>query len=87
MVFLKLLLLGMRRKAGTDKPMHPEGKSEMKLTSHQLFSEEMLYRGWPGGTEVKFMSSFLAAWGSPVGIPGMDLGTAAQAMLWQGSHI
>ena len=44
-------------------------------------------RGWPGGAEVKFSRSALAALGSPVQIPGTDLHTAWQAMLWQVCHI
>ena len=32
---------------------------------------------------VKFTDSTLAAWGSQVQIPGMDLHTTHQAMLWE----
>ena len=39
------------------------------------------YIGQPGGVVVKSVHSALAAWGSPVQIPGMDLPTAYQAML------
>ena len=39
-------------------------------------------RGWPSGVVVKFACSTLAAWGSWVQIPGMDLDTAHQAMKW-----
>ena len=42
---------------------------------------------WPGGTMVKLAHSSSVAWGSPVQIPGADLCTACQAMLWQVSHI
>ena len=38
--------------------------------------------GQPGGAAVKFVHSALAARGSPVRIPGEDLHTAYQAMLW-----
>ena len=41
------------------------------------------YRGWSSGEAVKFMSSALAAQGLQVRIPGADLHTAHQAMLWQ----
>ena len=43
--------------------------------------------GQPGGTAVKFPCSVLAARGLLVQIPGADLRTAHQAMLWQASHI
>ena len=36
---------------------------------------------------VKFVHSASVAWGSLVWIPGVDLPTAHQAMLWQVSHI
>ena len=39
--------------------------------------------GWPGGVVVKFVCSALAAQGSRVQIPGVDLHTTHQAMLWQ----
>ena len=39
-------------------------------------------QGWPGGTVVKFACSTSAAWGLWAQIPGADLGTAHQAMLW-----
>ena len=42
-----------------------------------------LLRGQPGGVVVKFTPSALAAWGSQFQIPGMDLHSAHQAMLWQ----
>ena len=40
-------------------------------------------RGWPSGAVVKFTCSALAAQNSLVQIPGMDLPTNYQAMLWQ----
>ena len=43
--------------------------------------------GQPGGEAVKFAHSALGAWDSPVWIPGVDLCTTYQAMLWQASHI
>ena len=43
--------------------------------------------GWPDGAAVKFTYSAVAAWGLLVQIPGADLHTACQAMLWQASHI
>ena len=46
-----------------------------------------LFRGQPGGAGVKFAHSASAARGSLVRIPGVDLCTACQAMLWQASHI
>ena len=39
--------------------------------------------GPPDGVVVKFVQSALAARGSQAKIPGMDLHTAHQAMLWQ----
>ena len=42
--------------------------------------------GRPSGVAVKFTHSALATWGSRVWIPGADLCTAHQAMLWQASH-
>ena len=43
--------------------------------------------GQPGVSVVKFACSSLVAPGLPVPIPGVDLSTACQAMLWQVSHI
>ena len=43
--------------------------------------------GQPSGAAVKFACSASAAWGSLVQIPGVDLHTACQAMLWQASHM
>ena len=39
-------------------------------------------RGRPGGIVAKFAHSTLVAWGLWVWIPGADLNTARQAMLW-----
>ena len=39
------------------------------------------------GAAVKITCSASAAQSSPVQIPGAELGTAWQAMLWQASHI
>ena len=50
-------------------------------------SAKMALRGQSGGTAVKFAHSTWAAWGSLVQIPGADLCTACQVMLWQVSHI
>ena len=41
------------------------------------------FRGRPCGQVVKFTHSTLVAWGSRVQIPGTDLHTAHQAMLWR----
>ena len=46
-----------------------------------------LHGGRPGGAVVKFPCSALVAWGSLVQIPGVDLHTACQAMLWQVFYI
>ena len=54
---------------------------------HNLQSININYRGRPGGAVVKRVRSASAARGSPVWIPGMDLHTTYQAMLWQESHI
>ena len=43
--------------------------------------------GRSSGIVVKFACSTLVAQGSQVWIPGVDLHTAYQAMLWQVSHI
>ena len=39
-------------------------------------------QGLAGGVVVKLVCSALVAWGSQVRIPGADLHTAHQAMLW-----
>ena len=43
-------------------------------------------RGWPSGALVKFTYSASVARSLPVQIPGVDLHTARQAMLWQASY-
>ena len=53
----------------------------------QLSIKKKTTMGRPGGTMVKFARHTLAAWGLLVWIPGTDLCTACQAMLWQASHI
>ena len=40
-------------------------------------------RGWPGGIVVKCVHSAMAARGSQVRIPGMELYIAYQAVVWQ----
>ena len=49
--------------------------------------KEKRIRGQPSGTAVKFAHSALAAEGPLFWIPGMDLLTAHQAILWQTSHM
>ena len=44
-----------------------------ELLSPEAASETKKPRDWPGGTAVKFTRSSLAAWGSPVQIPGADV--------------
>ena len=44
-------------------------------------------RGRPGGVEVKVMHFPLVTQGLQVWVPGMDLHTTHQAMLWEVSHI
>ena len=46
------------------------------------FKKTGIFRGQPGGAAVKSARSALAAQGSPVWIPGVDLHMAYQAMLW-----
>ena len=43
--------------------------------------------GWLGSVAVKFLCSALAAHGSQVGIPGVDVRPNHQALLWQASHM
>ena len=50
-------------------------------------SLKKIYRGRPGGAEVKFARSALTAQGLLVRIPGVDLRTTCQAVLWEESHI
>ena len=42
-----------------------------------------IMRGWPCGIVVRFVHSTSMAWGLQVQIPGTDLQTAHQVMLWQ----
>ena len=53
----------------------------------KTLTQKDICRGWPCGVVVKFACSALVAWGSQVWIPGADLRTTYQAMLWQMSHI
>ena len=46
-------------------------------------SLKTIFQDQPGTKVVGFVHSILAAWGSWVQIPGTDLHTALQAMLWQ----
>ena len=48
-----------------------------------LGCEEVIVRGWPGGTVVRFTHSTLAALDLQVQMPGVNLHTACQAMPWQ----
>ena len=48
---------------------------------------KMMFRGWPGVAAVQFVHSALVAQDLLVWIPGVDLSTTYQAMLWQVSHI
>ena len=50
------------------------------------WGKRITYRGQPRGTAVKCTPSASAAQGSPLWIPGADLHTACQAMLWQASY-
>ena len=65
-----------------------------KLKTEQVERKYLKYSFQKSGKEgpacgvvVKFAHSASATQGSPVQIPGMDLRTACQAMLWQASHI
>ena len=48
-----------------------------------IFSEKLQCRGRPGGIVIKFACSILVAQGSWFWIPGADLHTAHQALLWR----
>ena len=50
-------------------------------------SIKLLPKGWPGSVVIKFACSTSVALGLWVQIPGMDLCTAHQAMLWKAFHI
>ena len=69
-----------------------KGKSEKKVSEHfKVFHHSNQSKieiwGQPGGVAVKLVQSASAAWGSPVQIPGTDLCTTYQAMLWKASHV
>ena len=49
------------------------GDSQRKKHGLSGQLQKVSFRGWPGGTAVKFRRSALAAWGSPVWIPGADM--------------
>ena len=51
---------------------------EQKKTRKQIKKENL--RVWPSGVVVKFARSALAAWGSWLQIPGMNLHTVCQAI-------
>ena len=53
----------------------------------KIFLSKFHYWGQPGGAAVKFVHSVSVAQGSSVQIPGADLHSIHQAMLWQASHI
>ena len=57
------------------------------ITVVSVTNNNNVIKGWPGGAAVKFAHSASATWGLPVWIPGVDLCTAWQAMLWQASHV
>lgn len=49
---------------------------------HVFIKKDKNPRGWPGGGVVKFGCPTSAAQGLGVQIPGADLHTAHQALLW-----
>ena len=53
----------------------------------KLLTKDQDQGAGPGGAAVKFTRSTSAAWGLLVQIPGVDMSTACQVMLWQSSHI
>ena len=57
------------------------------LVLAQRWHEKPRLGGQPSGTAVKFACSTSEAHGSAVWIPGADICTAWQAMLWQAFHI
>ena len=59
----------------------------LDLSHFTIWVKNEFCRAQPSGAVVKFTCSTLAAWGSQVQIPGADLHTAGQAILWQASHI
>ena len=60
-----------------------EQVTKRETRENPTYIKKIRYRGWPSGVVVKFEHSALASWGSRVRIPGADLCTAHQAMLWQ----
>ena len=52
-----------------------------------FYKKELIKRGQASGIVVNLTHSASAAQALLVQIPGMDLRTAYQAMLWQASHI
>ena len=57
-------------------------KSNTDQAHKKINAKERRERVPPGGAAVRFARSALAAWGLLVRIPGVDLCTACQAMLW-----
>ena len=70
--------------ATVDSPQHSPSISQLLMpwTLATWADETSCPRGWPSGVLVKFAHSASAAWGPWVWIPGVDLHTAHQAMLW-----
>ena len=73
---------------------HVTGPQRSYLQAHPIWVElgkteiqKSQLQGQPDGTVVKLARSALVAWSAPVQIPGVDLHTTFQAMLWQASHI
>ena len=66
--------------------MEKENLSAQQMLIRYL-GKNIITRGWPSGVAVKFTRSASVPQGSPVQIPGTDICTAYQAMLWQASHI
>ena len=70
--------------------LHLNHIKEVRIYSVQHFfiaTNIKITRGRPGGAMVEFAHSASAAWGLSFQIPGADLSTACQAMLWQVPHI
>ena len=55
--------------------------------THKMCAQECIHRDWSGGTVVEFACFSSVAQGLPVWIPGVDLHTTFQAILWQAAHI
>ena len=66
-------------------PVITRGRSTLNMCKGSM--QEYKCRGQPSGVVVKFAHSTLVAQGLRIRNPGMDLGTAYQAMLWQASRI